>query len=143
MDFDGFSEVTFSPAKGQLPESGGFVYIFFWVADRVETPIYVGQTNGLAKRMEDYEQANFAASTDFRVGEAAKYLRNTRMCRVVVKYKPSKDPPKDEREIIRTLVLEGARLLNCLPSYDYHQADEESEREAVQRFCDMLTGIRR
>jgi hypothetical protein len=143
MNFEKFNTVHFPPAKGSLPGPGdGFIYVFFWVADGVENPFYVGQTQRLSGRMDDYLSASFQASTDFRVGEAVKYLHDVKKYPVVVKYRASTDPPKEEYEIIRDLLMEGTWLLNCFPGYDYLKANEAEERNAVQRFCYALTGSR-
>jgi hypothetical protein len=137
------SEVTLSLhqlSKGQLLSSGGFVYIFCWVADGVEIPFYVGETNRFSGRMNDYDLANFKASMDFCVGEAVKYLKGTQNYRVVVRHRPSPDSPKEEKAIIRRLLVSGVWLLNCLPRYDYRSDSDTEEREVVQKFCDMFTG---
>jgi len=59
-----------------------------------------------------------------------------------VEYKESAelrpDRRKEERAIIRTLQLEGWRLLNSFPRYCCPQTCEKDEREAVQAFCNML-----
>jgi hypothetical protein len=120
----------------------GFVYVFSWLADGVEIPFYVGQTSRISGRMNDYDLASFKASTDFCVGEAVKYLKGSKNYRVVVRYRPSVDPPKEEKAIIRRLLVSGVQLLNCLPRYDYRTDSEAEEREVVQRFCDMFTGTR-
>jgi hypothetical protein len=141
MNFEKFSTVHFPPEKGSLPgTSDGFIYVFFWVANGVENPFYVGQTRRLQERMDDYLFASFQASTDFRVGEAVKYLNDIKNYPVIVKYRASTDPPKEEYEIIRELLMEGTWLLNCFPGYDYLKANEADERNAVQRFCNALTG---
>jgi hypothetical protein len=88
--------------------------------------------------MNDYQSAQFAACTDFRVGEAIRYLRERRSLRIVARYKKSGDPCKDESTLIRDLQLSGLRLLNSLPSYDYLKADKDEERRTVQKFCEML-----
>ena len=118
------------------------MYVFFWVADGVESPFHVGQTKRLSGRMDDYRLAYFKACTDFRVGEAVKYLNDIKDYPVIVKYRASTDPPKEEYEIIRDLHMEGTWLLNCFPGYDYLKANEADERNAVQRFCKALTGSR-
>lgn len=133
-----FHAVDFPPKEGDLPGRGeGHVYVLCWSASGGDVPFYVGQTDRLRERMSDYQNAQFAASTDFRVGEAIRYLRDQRSLRIVVRYKKSKDPGKDEYTLIRDLQLFGLRLLNSLPSYDYVKADEE-ERRTAQRFCEML-----
>jgi hypothetical protein len=142
MTFEDFSVVDFPPARGSLFSASGFVYVFCWVADGVEIPIYVGQTGRFAGRMNDYSLASFAACTDFCVGEAVKYLKSTKNCSVVVRHRPSLHPPEEEKGIIRRLLVSGVRLLNCLPRYDYRTDGEAEEREVVHRFCDMFTASR-
>jgi hypothetical protein len=142
MVFEDFSLIDFPLAKGPVLPPEGFVYVFFWIADGVEIPFYVGQTSRFSGRMKDYDLANFKASTDFCVGEAVKYLRGTKGCRVVVRHRPSLDPLKEEKGIIRRLLLSGVWLLNCLPRYDYRTDNETEEREVVHRFCDMFTASR-
>lgn len=115
MTFEGFCVVDFPPARGSLLSPHGFVYVFCWVADGVEIPFYVGQTNRFSERMNDYSLANFKACTDFCVGQAVKYLKSTKNYCVVVRHKPSLDPPKEEKAIIRRLLVSGVWLLNCLP----------------------------
>jgi hypothetical protein len=88
--------------------------------------------------MTDYQSAQFAACSDFFAGEAIRYFADRRGLRIMVRYKKSDDPCKDESTIIRELQLTGLRLLNSLPSYDYHEADRDEERRTVQKFCEML-----
>jgi len=88
--------------------------------------------------MNDYNLANFKAATDFCVGEAVRYLK-AKNYRVVVRHKPTSDPRKEERALIRRLLVSGAWLVNCLPRYDYRTDDEAEQREIVQKFCDMFT----
>jgi hypothetical protein len=142
MSFEDFSVVDFPLASGPILTPEGFVYVFCWVAEGVETPFYVGQTYRFSGRMNDYRLANFKACTDFCVGEAVKYLRGTKNCRVVVRNRPSADPPQEEKMIIRRLLVSGVWLLNCLPRYDYRTDSEPEEKEVVHRFCDMFTGSR-
>jgi hypothetical protein len=134
-----FHTVDFPPRQGDLPGRGErYVYVFCWKANGKDVPFYVGQTNRLQGRMDDYQSAQFAASTDFRVGKAIRYLRDQRSLRIVVRYKESRDSVKDEYTLIRDLQLSGLRLLNSLPGYDYLKADKDEERRTVQRFCEML-----
>jgi len=72
------------------------------------------------------------------VGEAIRYLRDRRGLCIVLRYRETVDPRKDESALIRGLQLSGLRLLNSLPSYNYQEADKEEERRRVQRFCEML-----
>jgi hypothetical protein len=137
MKIEDFIEVLDFPMSTRI----GVVYVFFWVAGGVRTPFYVGQTGRFLPRMEDYCAADFAASTDFKVGEAAKYLKNTMNYDVVVGYRLSADPCKDESEIICELRIKRVRLLNDLPGYDYRTADINDQKKEVQKFCDDLRPV--
>ncbi len=88
--------------------------------------------------MDDYWAKQFAACTDFRVGEAIRYLRDIRKFRIIVRYKQSSQPRKDEYATVRDLQTSGVRLLNDLLSYSYKDANEDEERTAVQKFCEGL-----
>lgn len=92
----------------------------------------------MSERMDDYCAKQFAACTDFRVGEAICYFRDVRRFEIAVRYKPSPQPRKDEYTTIRDLQTSGVRLLNDLVSYSYKDADKDRERTAVKRFCDVL-----
>lgn len=101
----------------------------------------------MSARMQDYCQASFKASTDFKVGEAIKYLQQKNYD-IVVKSKQAAGVSKihrtkEEREIIRKLHLEGLQLLNDFRGYDYRTASEDEERMAIQMFCDNLVALRR
>ena len=134
-----FCAVDFPPKEDELLAHGeGHVYVICWKAEGRDVPFYVGQTERLKGRMCDYQSAQFAACTDFRVGEAIRYLKHEHGFRIVVLYKKSEDPRHDEYTLIRDLQLAGLRLLNSLPSYDYRRADKEEERQTVQRFCEIL-----
>lgn len=142
MKFEDFAVSDFSQVRGSvLAPAGGFVYVLSWVREGVEIPFYVGQTDRFPGRMNDYRLANFKACTDFCVGEAVKYLQSKNYP-VVVRHKASPDPPKDEKGIIRNLLVSGVRLLNCLPRYDYRTDSEDEERKAVHQFCEMLVNTR-
>ena len=140
MTLEDFSVADYPPGPKSLPDGpAGFVYIFCWVNGEAEIPFYVGQTSRLLGRMNDYRLANFTACTDFCVGEAIKYLRSKNY-QVRVRYNPSPDPPRQEKVIIRRLLVCGVWLVNCLPRYEYRTDSEKDERLVVQRFCDMFTG---
>lgn len=139
MTLDDFSVADYPPGPTDLPDAfAGFVYIFCWVKAEAEIPFYVGQTNRLLGRMNDYRLANFTACTDFCVGEAIKYLRS-KDYQIRVRYNPSSDPPRQEKTIIRRLLVCGVWLVNSLPRYEYRTGSENDERLLVQRFCDMFT----
>jgi len=137
--FEGYEAVDFPPHARSLPEtSDDYVYAFCWILDGVESPFYVGQTKRLAGRMNDYRMAQFAACTDFRVGEAVKYLRDSKKCRIIVRYKVSAEMRKDEHALIRELHLSGVGLLNDLSGYNYRTANQTQEKAAVHKFCEVM-----
>jgi len=131
--------LDFPLSARSLPETpDGYVYVLCWIRNGAESAFYVGQTKRLARRMNDYRVAQFAACTDFRVGEAVRYLRDGKKCRIVVRYKVSTEMRKEEYGLIRELHLSGVRLMNDFSSYDYRMANETEERVAVQKFCDVI-----
>lgn len=136
MNFEGFTVVEFPPMNREISR---FVYVLCLVDSSVEVPFYVGQTTRIWGRLDDYYWAMFSASTDFRVGEAVRYL-STKGYRVAVKYKPSADSRKEEHEIIEELHrLRGANtLLNDLGGFDWKRANEFEERLNIQVFLDTL-----
>jgi len=146
MNFEGFSRADFPAQEGSLPgPPKGFEYVFFWAADGLEHPFYVGQTMRLSGRMRDYELANSKATADFRVGHAVKYLQEEKKLHVLVKYKESQEPLKEEHAIIRELLLEGVRLLNSVPAYDYLNPDGTEPRDSSGKSppAIALSGFRR
>jgi hypothetical protein len=135
MNFEGFSTVEFPPINREVP---GFVYVWCWINGSEEVPFYVGQTKRVWGRLDDYYWAMFSASTDFRVGEAVRYL-STKGYRIVVKYRSSADPLKEEAEIIKSLQeCDRRTLLNEPCGFDYRTADEAEERRRVQQFLGTL-----
>ncbi len=142
FEFHEFAEVDFPPPKGVLPgPPDGYIYVFFWTNKNVDVPFYVGETARLSGRMNDYAIASFSACTDFQVGEAARYLKEVKNCRIFVRYRRSEEREKEEKYLTRELTLAGVRLLKCLPSYNYRDSDQSEERTVVQRFCDMLISL--
>ena len=139
MNFDGFSVVEFSTAVPPAnPDASGFVYVVSCVKGELEEiPFYVGQTTQIWGRLNDYYWAMFDASTDFRVGEAIRYL-SAKGYRVLVKYKSSADRRKEESEIIRDLRSLRRTLLNDLRGYNYQKANQSDERLRIQKFLDTL-----
>jgi hypothetical protein len=83
-----------------------------------------------------------SACTDFRVGEAVRYL-GARGYHTIVKYKSSSDPRHEESEIIKHLRSLGRNLLNDLSAYDYKkEPDESKHRLRVQNFvADKLLSV--
>lgn len=88
--------------------------------------------------MDDYSAKQFAAPTDFRVGEAICYFRELKRFQVVVRYKRSDKSRECEYKTIRDLQTSGVRLLNDLVSYNYEDANIEDERSVVRKFCEIL-----
>ena len=51
MTFEHFLAVEFPPINREVPS---FVYVLFWAKREVEVPFYVGQTNRIWGRLDDY-----------------------------------------------------------------------------------------
>lgn len=132
MDFSGFDSMNLSASDGL-----GFVYVLCWLEGQKEIPSYVGQTQSVWGRMNDYHWAEFQACADFRVGEAVRYL-NTKKRPVVAKYRVSVDRRKEENAIIHSLEAEGFLLLNKSPGYDYRTSTPHEERAKVLAFMDKI-----
>jgi hypothetical protein len=132
------------PANVNFPPDLSVVYVLEFMAVGQWNSFYVGQTGNFTHRMHDYEQAAFAAQTDFQVGEAVEFFESqgypVRVC-----YEEVNEDARAEREraLIRQKLIEGARLLNCFPGYDYHVANEQEERTAVHRFCRTMIDFAR
>jgi len=145
MTFDGWSVIDFPPPAGSLSQAPqACVYVFCWKTDKGPVPFYVGESGRLAKRIcDDYRTKYFTAPTDFCVGEAAAHLIS-KGHQLVVFYRASSDRRpdrrKEERALIRSLQLEGRRLLNCFPRYCYQASvgREQEERTAVLEFMNAL-----
>jgi len=120
--------------------AGAYVYVIFWAAPGgPEIPFYVGQTEqSLRNRMWDYCSAQFQASTDFWVGEAIKYLREEKGCRITLRHRTTTESRKDEEDLIRELQVSGPRLLNGLKRHRYQTDEREAERCFIHRFCDLI-----
>jgi hypothetical protein len=129
MNFEEFSTVEFPPINPDVP---GFVYVWFRIKGSEEIPFYVGQTGRLWGRLDDYYWAMLSAPTDFRVGEAIRFL-SARGYRIAVKYKSSADPREEEAKIIAALRDHG--LMN---HHRWRKADEPEQRKQVQEFFSSL-----
>lgn len=136
MDFSAFEIDSFP-----LPDSPsvGEVYVLCVKTAKEGIPFYVGQTGRFAGRMADYKDAQFAASTDFKVGRAIRCLRSELNCQIIVKHKASDRRFIEEQELISELRKEAAergyKLFNDCPGYNYKQATEEEAVRAVEEFC--------
>jgi hypothetical protein len=142
MKFEGFITTDFNPKDFTPKNVPGFVYILCGIVDGEEVPFYVGETHSVRNRLNDYYWADFQASTDFKVGEAVKYLCDVKKLRVIAKIKASVKRIGDQNEIIATLHQEGKKLLNDCEGYNYKTANQEAERSKIQQFVDLLFGGR-
>jgi hypothetical protein len=123
-----------------LPRRSHVVYVLFYTLNdqEVERPFYVGETNRFEARMFDYVIATFGSATDFKVGEAVRFLVEVGNARVTVGYDECADRTagrKLERNYIKRMHSEGFRLINDLKGYDYRTATDADERTRVQEFC--------
>jgi hypothetical protein len=138
MDFQEFTTIDFSPINAGEP---GFVYVLFYREKELDIPFYVGQTTRIWGRFDDYYWAMFSAATDFRVGEAIRYLHEKGL-KITAKYKCSHkeldDRLKEERALIEKLQNEGYSLLNDQGSFKYKETDALQERTKVHKFFDKL-----
>jgi hypothetical protein len=135
---EGFTSFGWSGCPKCLPTSpADFVYVFLLSRDGVTLPFYVGQTSNIVRRVGDYSYPSFSAPTDFKVGEAIKYL-TSKQCEIEIRIKESTTALEDERALIRNLQLSGFHLLNHLAGFAYLESCPDDEREFIERFCDML-----
>jgi hypothetical protein len=123
-----------------FPQRSHVVYVLFYIRDdeEGEQAFYVGETDRFGARMMDYVIAAFGASTDFKVGEAIRYLV-ANGARVTVGYNECanrKDARAMERDFINGLRIEGVGLINDLDGYDYRTAINSDERTKIHDFCD-------
>jgi len=136
MTFDDFESMEVVHRSEQ-----GFVYVLCWKQDDKEVPFYVGQTQAIWGRMNDYHWGQFQASTDFRIGQAIRYL-SERNLRVVSRYKQVDGTRPDwrrrEAQMIKELETEGWLLLNSMASYRYLESNEDLERSRVEGFMEQV-----
>ncbi|MGD0970952.1 MAG: hypothetical protein ABSA04_06050 [Desulfobaccales bacterium] len=59
----------------EFPQNINVVYIIYLTNQGVHIPFYVGETGRFLVRVSDYMSANFKAQTDFKVGEAIRYIQ--------------------------------------------------------------------
>jgi hypothetical protein len=125
-------------AEAVKNKSGTYIYVIVIEGAGALFPLYVGRTSRLLGRIGDYQAAHFQAPTDFRVGEAIKYLVGEKACTVHFLYRPTTTHRSDEKVMIRELLLSGYLLLNFLASFDYTSASLAEERTLVHRFCNIV-----
>jgi hypothetical protein len=131
IDLSDFQEMEF-------PRHKDIVYVFHFHTDKTPQPIpfYVGESSRHVGRFGDYMSANFSASTDFKVGEAVKYLRNYG-ARIFVKFKETHDRREEEKVLLHKL-RRSVKLLNDLKGYRYGEADIDDERQKIHRFMEEI-----
>ncbi|MBN2267725.1 MAG: hypothetical protein JW725_05320 [Candidatus Babeliaceae bacterium] len=139
MDFD-FSDF----AEMEFPQHKEIVYVLYFSDESGrEVPLYVGESLRGVRRFGDYISAKFSAPTDFKVGEAVRYLQS-RGFKVRIKYKESEDRKGEERKIV-SILRRKSRLLNELEGFSYTASNEEAERTKLYSFLEIMTqerGIR-
>lgn len=121
-----------------FPRHKEIVYVLYFTdPDRsFDIPFYVGETSRGVGRFGDYLSAKFSAPTDFKVGEAVRYLTD-RGFTVKIRYKESPERKMEERAAIDEL-QKVTRLLNELQGFNYTTADEEVERVRLHEFLGVL-----
>jgi hypothetical protein len=127
MNFEGFETIDF-------PTDPNIVYAIGIDSGGEFIPFYVGKTSRNIGRFGDYISAKFSAQTDFKVGEAVKKFIE-KGYKVKIKFKPSNDRAKDEKELISQW-HERTLLLNDLEGYDYKKAGEDEERKRIDAFVE-------
>ena len=122
-----------------FPEDENIVYVLrFKRPDKANIiPFYVGESGRGTRRIGEYISAQFAAVTDFKVGIAVRTLRAAG-CDVFVSYQSSNNRRVDEAELIKRYTIQGHRLLNAEPSYNYKSADKSAEQARIEQFVATL-----
>lgn len=131
IDFSTFEELEF-------PKDNNVLYVLC-IRDTTSElcPFYVGESSKhVYGRIGDYVSAKFSASTDFKVGEAVRYLQS-KGHRVVVKYRTSDDRKGDESQLIQELRT-SQQLLNDLKGYNYRVANVHDERLKIHSFMNQV-----
>ena len=133
MDFT-FSDFT----DIEFPQHKEIVYLLYFREKDGgnDIPLYVGESSRGVGRFGDYISAKFTAPTDFKVGEAIRYLRSLGLD-VRIKYKESSNRKMEERTIINQL-RRKSRLLNELEGFQYTGSNENDERARIQKFMKIL-----
>ena len=122
-----------------FPEDMDIVYVLRYKRpDEGDTiPFYVGESRRGTRRIGDYLSAQFAASTDFKVGMAVQALREAG-CEVFVSHQRSNDRRTDEAKLIDRYTKLGHKLLNSVPGYNYRSAQKSTEKTRIQQFVTEL-----
>ena len=135
MNFEEFSTISF-PAD----EDVVYVLCFKRKGEPEEIPFYVGESGRGTRRLSDYITAQFAATTDFKVGVVVKELQAAG-AEVLVKYKRSNERKLDEKNLIRDAEKKYA-LLNNETGFNYKAADRTEQAERFKAIANaLLAGI--
>ena len=126
---DNYIEIPF-PIENDIVYQIGIYY------KKTFVPFYVGQSSRHIGRLGDYISAKFSASTDFKIGEAVKYLREKKHD-VRVLYKISKNKMIDEKKLIQD-IQQKYQLLNGVKGYDYKTANEIEEKVKIHSYIDQF-----
>lgn len=117
------------------------IYIYFFIRQNKEIPLYVGESGRFRERFGEYLVANHTTSTDFKVGESIYYLQE-KGYKIIVKYKPTDANNRkiEQNDFIRDYQRENIKLLNDLKNIiitkSYQREEREKEREKIRQFID-------
>ena len=109
-------------------------------------PFYVGETERHVGRIGDYLAANFYAPTDFRVGEAIRYLHSKGYV-IGFRYKPSQRRKEEQNQFVKQVNNSATqpKLLNRKLGYNYQtipksmiERFKEKQRKEIHRFIDRF-----
>lgn len=122
----------------EFPKSSDIVYILYFrhQDDGIDIPFYVGESSRHFGRFGDYISANFTAATDFKVGEAIKYIQSFKF-HVGAQYKETNNRKEEEKQIIKEL-SEDYLLLNDLAGFHYSSANIHEEKIRIHNFVGRI-----
>lgn len=130
-----------------FPRQASIVYVIGINRPARFVPVYVGESGRNMGRFGDYISAQFSAQTDFKVGEAVRYLWECGLD-VAIRYKAfergagASDDEKirraEQNRVIRSFEGQGFQLVNSLKGYDYRIADRNVEAAKVRVFLDSI-----
>jgi hypothetical protein len=110
------------------------VYVFYFRRKDREVPFYVGETGRLLGRISDYHAANLTASTDFKVGVAARHLQERRFD-VLIKYAETTDRKRAEKAIRKEL-SQDHKLLNDVRNSKFAHLSLPEATRVVREFVE-------
>lgn len=133
ISLEDFKDIEFP-----LESDFSVVYIIYFRRDSKDIYFYVGETSRyIGGRLGDYVRANFNAATDFKVGEAIRYLRGLGLY-VGVRYFATLNRKEVEASLENELKSKGYKLLNDLKGYRYEESTEKHERKRIHDFMSKL-----